>query len=243
MKNYIESNQPKVLVGCPTSFHKEYAFSQYAEIVKNLNYPNYDVLLVDNSPNDYYLNKNKKYGLDVIKGPYFEGALDRIISSRNILRDHAINNNYDYLFSLEQDVLLHKDALSRLISHNKQVVSGVYFLHNIINNKRVLIPQAFKVLNDQNEVKKDDLPSMIPINESEFLSNKLIKIVSCGLGCVLIHKDVLKEIKFRYENKVFDDRFFCIDLYKKNISIYCDTSIKCKHLTLNRPYSWQDIKK
>ena len=29
---------PRVLVGCPTSFHKEYALKQYTEAVKNLNY-------------------------------------------------------------------------------------------------------------------------------------------------------------------------------------------------------------
>ena len=241
MKKYTANNQPRVLVGCPTSFHKEYALKQYAEIVKSLDYKNYDVLLIDNSPDDDYLSKIEKFGLSAIKGPYFEGALDRIITSRNILREYTINNNYDYLFSLEQDVLPNKDALSKLISHNKQVISGIYFVHNIIGNKRTLIPQVFEVLYDYTN--EEDLPSMTPINEQEFLSNKLIKIVSCGLGCVLIHKNVLKEIKFRYRNKVFDDRFFCIDLYKKNIPIYCDTRVKCKHLILNRPYSWDKIKK
>ena len=230
----------KVLVGCPTSFHKEYALSNYAQAVKSLNHPNYDILLVDNSKDGDYIKKIKEHGLNAIKGPYFKSALKRIITSRNILRKHALDNNYDYLFSLEQDVLPSKDALSRLISHEKQVVSGVYFVYNILNGKRVLVPQAFKILNNDG---KEELPSMIPINEQEFLNNKLIKIVSCGLGCVLIHKDVLKQIKFRYENKVFDDRFFCIDLYKKNIHIYCDTSVKCRHLILNRQYPWNKIKK
>jgi len=230
---------PRVLIGCPTSFHKEYALEQYAETIKSLNYNNYDILLVDNSSDDNYLDKIKSYGLNAIKGIYFEGALNRIIASRNILRKYTLDNNYDYLLSLEQDVLLKKDDLLKLVSHKKDVVSGVYFLHNIFDGKRILVPQAFNVLDE----KKDDLPTMIPINEEEFLSNKLIKIVSCGLGCVLIHKSVLKEINFRYENNVFDDRFFCIDLYKKNIPIYCDTSVKCKHLILNREYPWSKIKK
>ena len=230
---------PRVLVGCPTSFHKGYALPSYTQAVKSLNYPNYDILLVDNSKDDNYIKKIKEHGLNAIKGPYFESALKRIITSRNILKEYALNNNYKYLFSLEQDVLPNKDALSKLISHEKQVVSGIYFVHNIFNGKRVLVPQAFKIL----EEKKDDLPSMIPINEQEFLSNKLIKIVSCGLGCLLIHANVLKEIEFRYENDVFDDRFFCIDLYKKNIPIYCDTNVKCKHLILNRQYPWDKIKK
>ncbi len=230
---------PRVLVGCPTSFHKEYALKQYAEAVKNLDYGNYDILLVDNSSDDNYFNKIKKTGLNVIKGPYFEGAIKRIITSRNILRKYVLDNNYDYLFSLEQDVIPEKDALKRLIKHDKEVVSGVYFVHNIINNQRLLIPQAFVELSD----KTNDLPDMRWITEHEFNSNKLINIISCGMGCVLIHRNILEKIEFRSENKVFDDRFFGIDLYNQKIPLYCDTSVKCKHLILNRPYSWNEIKK
>ena len=230
---------PRVLVGCPTSSHKEYALKQYAEAVKNLDYKNYDILLVDNSQNDNYFNKIKNHGLNVIKGEYYEGALKRIVNSRNLLRKYVLDNNYDYLFSLEQDVIPDKNALSKLISHDKKVVSGIYFVHNIINNQRILIPQAFIGL----ENKTNNLPDMRWLTKQEVFSNKLIKIVSCGLGCVLIHKNILEQIEFRTENNVFDDRFFSLDLYKKNIPMYCDTSVKCKHLVLNRPYPWNEIKK
>ena len=187
---------------------------------------------------DRKINAKEEFGRGYMEG-YIASYDANSSRLRNLLRKYALSNNYDYLLSLEQDVLPSKDALSKLISHEKRVVSGVYFVHNIFDNKRVLVPQAFKILKE----KKDDLPPMIPINEQEFHSNKLIKIVSCGLGCVLIHSNVLKEIEFRYEYEVFDDRFFCIDLYKKNIPIYCDTSVKCKHLILNRQYPWNKIKK
>jgi len=229
---------PKVLVGCPTSYHKEYALKQYAEAVKSLDYDNYDILLVDNSPDDVYYNKIKENGLNVIKGPYFEGAMQRIIASRNLLRKYALDNNYDYLFSLEQDVIPNKDMLTKLTSHNKEVVSGIYFVHNIINNKRLLIPQIFIELPS----KTNNLPDMRWLTEEEFNNNEIIKIVSCGMGCVLIHRNILEKIEFRSENNVFDDRFFGIDLYNKNIPMYCDTGVKCKHLVV-RPYSWNEIRK
>ncbi len=232
-------DNPRVLVGCPTSFHKEYALKQYAEAVNSLDYNNHDVLLIDNSPDDNYFNKIKENGLNVIKGEYFDGAIKRIVASRNLLRKYVLNNDYDYFLSLEQDVIPDKDILKKLIIHNKEVISGVYFVHNVINNKRVLIPQAFVELNTL----ANNLPDMRWLNRKEFLSNQLIKIVSCGLGCVLIHRNILEKIEFRSENNVFDDRFFGLDLYRKNIPMYCDTSVKCKHLILNRPYSWGDIKK
>lgn len=229
----------KVLVGCPTSFHKEYCLEQYANAVKNLTYKNYDVLLIDNSPDDIYLNKIRNYGINALKGPYHEGARDRIVASRNLLRKYAIDNNYDFLLSLEQDVIPPLDIIECLLSHNKKAISGIYFARNIVNNNVELIPLAYKEVPT-----KEDLPSMRPLNEQELLHGpKLIKIISCGLGCVLIHRDVLKEISFRYELNTFDDRWFCIDLFNKKIELYCDVSVKCKHMIINRPYQWQNIQK
>lgn len=228
---------PKVLVGCPTSFHKEYCLDKYIAGVKALTYSNHDVLLVDNSKDNKYFNKIKKLGLPVIKGPWFEGALDRIVTSRNILRQKVLDEGYDYLFSLEQDVLPPGDVLDRMVKHKKKIVSGVYFAHNTMpDGSTPLIPLVYKLID------KKTL-TMVPIDEQEFASNEIIEVASAGLGCVLIHKDILKEVKFRYENKVFDDRFFFIDCYRKGFKVFCDTSIKCKHFILNRPYPWGVIKK
>ena len=85
---------------------------------------------------------------------------------------------------------------------------------------------------------------MRPLNKKELWENQgLMEVVSAGLGCVLIHRDVLKEIKFRYDKNTFDDRWFFIDLYNKKIKSYADTSLKCKHLIFNRPFPWSKIKK
>ena len=227
----------KVLVGCPTSFHKGYCINEYAEAIKNLSYDNYDILLVENSEDNEYYKKIKQLNIPVIKGPYFESARDRIVASRNILKEKAIQS-YDYLLSLEQDVIPPKDIIERMLSHNKKVISGIYFNRNVFEDGIKLIPLAYVEIPGNEE-----LPSMRTLNENELLSNKLIKIISCGLGCILIHKDALKKITFRYEKNSFDDRWFCIDLYKNNIELYCDTSIKCKHFILNRPFQWKDIKK
>ncbi len=231
--------QPRVLVGCPTSFHKEYALHQYAEAVKKLTYKNHDVLLVDNSQGNDYLEKINAIRIPAIKGPYFESARDRIVASRNILREKVLNENYDYFFSLEQDVIPPEDIIEKLIQHNKKVTAAIYFANNIVPGETLskLIPLVY-VLEDEKTL------SMRPLNNNELWKDqKLMKVVSAGLGCVLIHKDVLKEVEFRYDLNSFDDRWFFLDLYSKQIPVYADTSIKCKHLIYNRPYSWSKIKK
>ncbi len=226
---------PKVLVGCPTSHHKGYCLKEYAEAVKSLTYKNYDVLLVDNSENYEYVEKIRKEGLPVIKGPYFEGARDRIIESRNMLREKTIKS-YDYFLSLEQDVIPPKDIIEKLIRHGKEITTGVYFAYNQVPDGRVvLIPLVYKLVDEKTLTMRN-------LSEDEVFQDQVIQVVSCGLGCVLIGKKVLEKIKFRYELNTFDDRWFCKDAYNLKIPIYADTSVRCKHL-ISKHQRWSDIRK
>ncbi len=231
--------QPRILVGCPTSFHKEYCLEEYAEAVKNISYKNYDILLIDNSQDDNYLKNIKAKGLPAEKGPYFESARDRIIASRNILRQKVLKGSYDYFLSLEQDVIPPADIIEKLLLHDKKVITAVYFANNIIpgETSSKLIPLVYVLENEKTL-------SMRHLNEDELWNEQgLMQVVSAGLGCILIHRDILKKVKFRYDLNTFDDRWFFKDLYDKKIKVFADTSIKCKHLIYNRPYPWSKIKK
>ena len=135
---------------------------------------------------------------------------------------------------MEQDVVPPSDAIQRLLGHGKDIVSGLYFTYQANNGVNSLTPLLWK---------KQGKDSIRFISGQEISANKLIEVAACGLGCVLIHRNVLKEVKFRYDLNSFDDRWFFLDLYDKKIPVYADTSIKCKHLIYNRPYPWSKIKK
>lgn len=232
--------KPKVLVGCPTAAYYEYCLDEYAKSVKSFTYPHYDVLLVDNSKDDSYIKKIKKKGLNCVKGPYSEAARQRIIDSRNILREKTLEGGYDYFFSLEQDIVPPKDVIERLLSHKKKLVSGVYFIHE---NHYTLEP------------KMGGLYTMIWVADPKLKGNvrtltleevetpQLLKVRSSGLGCLLIHRDVLKDIKFRYDDffTFFDDQWFGFDCYKKGFERFVDTAIKCKHFMKGRGWQWAKI--
>src|SRR3989344_2467954 len=221
----------KILVGCPTSFHKEYALEEYSKSIKALTYPNHDLLLVDNSKDNVYLEKIKSLGIEVIKGPWFESARDRIIASRNILRQKVLDEEYDYFLSLEQDVLPPKDIIERLLQHNKQILSAVYFMPH----SQGLIPML--AVNKGRE-KYSYLPFQIVEN-----SNKIINVNYAGFGVLLISRKVLEEVKFRISDKPgFDDWWFCKDAESKGFKIYANLGIKCKHLLKNRPWDWSQLK-
>ncbi|MEK6856860.1 MAG: hypothetical protein AABX49_02485 [Nanoarchaeota archaeon] len=226
----------KILVGCPTSDYHEYALGEYVEAIKSFTYPDYDLQLVDNSKDNLYLNKLKSLNLATIKGPWHEEARERIVASRNILRQKVLDENYDYFLSLEQDVIPPKNVIEKLLEHKKRVVTGIYF--NYINAKEgiELAPVVWSKVNMEKEERFFLRPNQ--------LNKGLLKIAVSGLGCILIHRSVLEKIKFRYDKKYpsFDDIFFGLDCKDNNFGVYADTNIVCKHLIKNRPWSWKNLK-
>src|SRR3989344_3797127 len=225
---------PKILVGCPTSNYHEYALQQYADSIKKLTYKNKDVLLVDNSIDNVYFEKIKSFGINVIKGPWFESARDRIIASRNILRQKVLDENYDYFLSLEQDVLPPENIIERLLSAKKKVISGIYFHHMTKNNETRALPVIWTKVEDHYRY----------VLKSNELNKGIKKVEITGLGCILIHNSVLKKIRFRYEKQypAFDDIYFGLDCKDNKINLYADTNLICKHLIKNRPWDWSKIK-
>ncbi len=225
---------PKVLVGCPTSEHKSYALERYAEGLKSLTYDNFDILIVDNSKTDDYFKKIKELDLPVVKGPYNKSARQRIIDSRNILRQKVLDKKYDYFFSLEQDVIPPKDVIQRLLSHDKKITSGVYFTYQTDKGVSVGLTPVLR--------KKADKDGLVIMSKEEVIQPMLIEVGACGLGGVLIHKDVLEKIKFRFskEYEGFDDIWFAYDSFNNGFKIFADTSIKCKHLIVG--WSWEGIR-
>mgnify|MGYP001606785611 CR=1 FL=1 len=226
--------QEKILVGCPTSSYKAYCLGEYAKGLKSLNYNNFDILLVDNSTDLNYLKAIKQAGLPVIKAPYDERARKRIVDSRNILRQTVLENGYDYFLSLEQDVIPPPDIIQKLLSHKKSIVSGLYFTYHSYNGKSQLLEPVL-----WGKSGKDDLKVL---SEKDISKKGLIEVAACGLGCCLMHKNVLEKIKFRFSNEFegFDDVWFCYDAFNSGFKIYADTSMICKHLVSN--WSWGNIK-
>ena len=229
---------PKILVGCPTYEQYGYCLEKYAKFVKNILYPNYDILIVDNSKTDGYAKKIEEMGLPVERIDFLAKARDRIVKSRNVLREKALD--YDYFFSLEQDVIPEPDVLLKLLKTNKKIVSGMYFNPVKLQNGDVVVkPVIYKF-----HKKEGKWGTCRLLTKDETWSKELMNIAYAGVGCMLIAKEVLEKIKFRYSEKMdaTDDRFFCFDARKLDYEIYADPTIKAKHL-IEEKFDWDDLRK
>ena len=130
--------------------------------------------------------------------------------------------NADYLLFVDSDVAFSSNALKKLASHDKSIVSGLYFSKN-----PPFIPQMY-------EKNKEGYK---PILDYE---NGLVEVDSVGAGFLLIKTSVFKKLAepyFSFSDKIgsgdqplSEDMFFCDKSKKAGFKIYCDTSVKCAHV-------------
>ena len=82
---------PKILVASPTYEGMGYCDQQFINSLKSLDYPDYDILLVDNSEDNEYFDKlNKIQGIKVLRDESDErNKMLRLVNSRNKIIDYA----------------------------------------------------------------------------------------------------------------------------------------------------------
>ncbi len=235
-------NAPRVLIGCPTCDVYEYCLDEYASRVKELTYPQYDIVIADNSKTDKYVQRLQAKGLPVVKTPYLEDVRERIVCARNVLRERVLSEGYDYFLSLEQDVIPPKDVVERLLGHQKLVISGVYYKYFTVS-----YAQKGKIVKEGVQKIMPLIYTFVPgmkaadnahmCSAEEVAGEKVFRIRAAGLGVMLMHRSVLERVKFRSskDGGTFDDMLFANDLFHLNIPMFVDTSVKAKHM-ITRKY-------
>jgi hypothetical protein len=172
--NFEMINNPikTILIAIPTAKYIE------SETFKSI----YDLII----PNGYK-----------VQFQYFHGY--NIAQIRNLIADWVIKG-FDYLFAVDSDITFSNDTLVKLLSHNKDVVSGLYIqrLPNT-HNLELYGPNG-------------------RINYEDITNKGLIEISSCGFGCVLVKKEVFVNIgypQFEYysainhKDTISEDTDFC----------------------------------
>lgn len=162
------------------------------------------------------------YDLEIPEGykvtfQYFYGYL--IDQTRNLMSDWG--KNFDYLFSVDSDITFPPDTLKKLLSHNKDIVTGVY--------KQRFINTTLELWKNNNRI------------DWEYLKNRkdLFEIDSCGFGCVLIDSNVLRVMEYPHfvyksaidhKDTLSEDVYFCGKAKENKFKIYVDPTIVCGHI-------------
>ena len=160
--------------------------------------PSFDVLLVDdNSTANYQPLLNKKYNfpLSYIKNEKNQGPA----SSLNQGLDYALAKNYDYVWLLDDDVMVEKDTLKHLIddlAKDKNIAASGSALYDI-NNKNKLISLGYFF----------NFQTLMP--EKNYSAEDVDYISTCS---DLVDLGVIKKTGLRFDEKYFL-RSYDIDFY------------------------------
>jgi hypothetical protein len=167
------------------------------------------------------------YDLDVPEGyevefQYFYGyQIDEI---RNLVAEWA--KRYDYLLSVDSDIVLPKDSLKKMIEADKDIVTGLY-IQRIPNTHTLEVYM----------VTPNGGMTNIPI-ELLSIHKGLVEVAGCGFGCVLIKSEVFRKMEYPHfyyqsavinQNRITEDVYFCKKARDLGFTVWVDTTIKCDH--------------
>lgn len=144
--------------------------------------------------------------------------------NRNYIAVQAVKNNCDYLFFVDDDMILPPDTLDKLLAHKKNIVGGLY----------------------RTKYEKQE-----PV--VEYLDNKrpkgLFECGAIGTGCLLIKCDVFKKIPQKYKNtqgwfnyiwndngsvKMSHDWLFCHNARECGFEVWADNNLKIGHIGIKK---------
>ena len=143
--------------------------------------------------------------------------------SRNILAETAIDNGCTHVLFLDDDMILPKDTLMRLLAHDKDVVTALYLLRTFPH-----YPAMFDKKYDSGKCR---FAFLTPEKKG------LIPIVNGGLGCVLISVNVFKALEKPWvrlaeiaKDEWCDDIGFFNRVSEAGFDIFCDLDTKVGHI-------------
>ena len=213
----------KVLIGTPIYTKSKNFLDQFLQSINNQDHA-FDLLLSDNSEQDDFFHFLISQNLTVIKSKNKGNKFDNVLASRKDIVQEFLKKDYTHLFWVDSDILLPKNALSTLLSKNKDIVSGVYISPFRYPGLQLTHPVAYKLTHDEG--------LRLPLQIQELKKSQLMEVHSVGFGCCLIKRNVLEEIPLRrIENTTStEDILFCFDARKKGYKTFLDTDVFCQHI-------------
>ena len=172
-------------------------------------------------------------------------------TARNRIARIALDGKYDYVFMVDNDVVLPKDALRNLLEDPVEVCLG-YYAHRGEKNEYTGRQNVCRYLNElgfphwnypfESEYTAEELQALKEKGE------KKIRIHGGGMGCALINTDVFERTEYPWydwvnkpdpnEPMLSEDLFFCERCKQAQIPVYTDVRVGCGHVL--RKVQWPE---
>ena len=167
----------------------------------------------------------------------FKGEASTKCGSLNEATAKALQFGAEWLFFTDIDMTFPIDALKRLLSHNLPIVSGLYHIATVPYapvagwvKPDPDVPCGYKFLNQNGNLWRYDY--------AKFPSG-LVEVDWVGAGCLLIHRDVIKDIGWpAWADKwkegmgqriMGHDTNLCLRAKEKGYKVFVDSDVNCGH--------------
>ena len=147
--------------------------------------------------------------------------------------EYARKNNFDYIFSVDSDVILHKNTLIDLLSRDKDVISKIYWTAWDANRPWLLMPNCY-----DSRKKNGQIVYLSDFNTYKFMGTYKVGVTGAA---ILISSKIFNNPLITYypidmlsqshwEDFAFSCRCRCVI---PDIQFYIDTVHPAKHLYRN----------
>lgn len=140
--------------------------------------------------------------------------------NRNLMIEQALEHKCTHILFLDDDTAFNSDLLTRLLAHNKDVVTGLYLMRNF-PHKPIIFDKIDGAKAGYYNLNGD---------------RGLIPITNCGLGCVLIKIEVFKKLENPWitlgeieKDQWCDDISFFNRVRNAGFSLFCDLNCVVGH--------------
>lgn len=214
----------KVLVGCPIYDGGAQYLEGFLDCIRSQTFKDFDILFADTSKGESFFRILKNKGAFVIRAPSKSGKrMDNIVSGRNAVREFFLEHDYDFLWFVDADVCPPSNALERLLTSKKMLVSGVYL--GLYERGSVVRPCLWTFTDKKGECRQLGL--------KQVSGEDIIKIAIAGLGCTLISREALLNNNFDLLDTGSEDTAFFVRALRGGFEVYADLGVKCSHLVFD----------
>ena len=190
------------------------------------------------SPNEYEIfNDNTKIEESEKTHIWKTQNFNSVSQMRTKALEYARENNFDYIFSVDSDVILHKKTLCDLIEKEKDLIAKIYWTAWNSNTPWNLMPNCYDSRSDDGKI----------IYKDGIEKYKIIGTYEVGVtgAVILISSKIFNEPLINYypikilSTSHWEDYAFCVKCkcFFPDLKIYIDTIHPAKHLYREEDYN------
>ncbi|NLY43355.1 MAG: glycosyltransferase [Clostridiaceae bacterium] len=186
----------------------------------------------------HHEENDDKYECNEITHHWNHKLIWKVAEFKDRILKYSSKNDYDFVFLVDSDLVLHPKTLKQLVDSEKDIVSEIFWTRWKPNTQE--LPQVW--LYDQYTMYKN--PAGLSLNEKEIQAateSFLQKLKKPGLyevgglgACTLISKKAIqKGVSFKEINNISfwgEDRHFCVRAAALGFKLYVDTHYPAYHI-------------